>query len=180
MNPRTRFRLLFGTYSYLANAAQWAADLLPVFLRDVLFARLFAAYGKGVYIDYRCYFRYFSRIRLGDNVTVNRGCRFFASHAIKGAEIRIGNEVAIAPEVCFFAAGHDYERLDLPDIAKPIVVGDNVWIGARSIILPGVTIGEGAVIGAGSVVSRDIPAWTVAVGNPAKVLKQRVLAEKLP
>ncbi len=84
MNRRSRFKLLFGTYSYLANAGNWMADLLPVFLRDALFSRLFASYGKGVYIDYRCYFRYFNRIRLGDNVTINRGCRFFASHAFKG------------------------------------------------------------------------------------------------
>jgi len=173
MNRRTRFRLLFGTYSYLANLGNWILDLLPDFVRSLIFARLFGAYGKGVYIDYRCYFRYFRRVRLGNNVTINRGCRFFASHAFRDAEIRIGDNVAIAPEVCFFAAGHDHESLTLPDVAKSIVVGDYVWIGGRSIILPGVTIGAGAVIGAGSVVCRDIPEWTIAVGNPARVVKPR-------
>jgi acetyltransferase-like isoleucine patch superfamily enzyme len=175
MNPRNRIQYLFGTYSYITNMGSCLADWLPIPIRHVIFARLFASYGRGVYIDYRCYFRYFGRIRLGNDVTINRGCRFFASHAFSDVEIRIGDNVAIAPEVCFFAAGHDYGRLELPDTAKSIIVGDNVWIGGRAILLPGVTIGEGAIVGAGSVVSKDIPAWTIAAGNPARVIKLRTV-----
>lgn len=75
----------------------------------------------------------------------------------------------------FFAAGHDYTELSLPDTAGSIEVGDYVWIGGRSVVLGGVKIGEGAVIGAGSVVTRDIPPYTVAAGVPAKVIKMREL-----
>jgi acetyltransferase-like isoleucine patch superfamily enzyme len=177
MNTRLRFKLLFGTYSYLTNLGNWGADLLPAIARDWIFKSLFGAYGKGVYIDYRCYFRYFNRIKIGNNVTINRGSCFFASYPFKDVEIRLGNNVAIGPEVYFFAAGHDTQKRDLPDIAKSIVVKDHAWIGGRSIILHGVTIGEGAIIGAGSVVTKDIPAWTIAVGNPARVVKARDLSE---
>lgn len=83
--------------------------------------------------------------------------------------------MAVAPEVCFLAAGHDYSSRKLPDTAASITVGDYVWIGARSIILQGVTIGEGAIIGAGSVVTKDVPSFSVAVGVPARVIKERKL-----
>jgi acetyltransferase-like isoleucine patch superfamily enzyme len=172
------FKWTFGTYSYLGNLGNHFLDLLPAFIRDLLFSRLFGEYGNGVYIDYGCYFRYFRRIKFGNSITINRGCRFFASHYFREVEIRIGDHVAISPEVCFFAAGHDHESLELPDIAKSIVVGNHAWIGGRCIILPGVTVGEGAVVGAGSVVSKDIPPWTVAVGNPARVIKERVVARE--
>lgn len=88
-------------------------------------------------------------------------------------EIAIGNHVAVAPEVCFLAAGHDHKQLNLPDTAASIVVGDYAWIGARSIILQSVTIGEGAVVAAGSVVTKDVPAYTVVGGCPARVIKER-------
>jgi acetyltransferase-like isoleucine patch superfamily enzyme len=69
--------------------------------------------------------------------------------------------------------------LALIDIAETIRVEDHVWIGARAVILPGVTIGEGAVVGAGSIVSRNVPPWSIAVGNPAKVIKKRELTTAL-
>lgn len=106
---------------------------------------------------------------------INRGCRFYASYHHKEVRIRIGDHVAVAPEVSFFAAGHDYTRLSLPNIAGSITVGDHVWIGGRSIILGGVSIGEGAVIAAGAIVTRDIPPYTVAAGAPARVIKKREL-----
>lgn len=109
---------------------------------------------------------------------INRGCRFYASHYHKDVRIRIGDHVAVAPEVSFFAAGHDYRQLSLPDTAASITVGNYVWIGARSVILQGVTIGEGAVIAAGSVVTRDVPPYTVAAGVPARVIKKRELNEQ--
>ena len=74
-----------------------------------------------------------------------------------------------------FAASQDYSRLVLTDKVGDIVIGDYVWIGGGAIILPGVTIGEGSIIGAGSVVSRDIPPYSVAIGSPAKVIKHRTI-----
>lgn len=103
---------------------------------------------RGATIDYKTYVRYPRKVSVGAGTTINRGCRFYASHHFKDVRIRIGNHVAVAPEVSFFAAGHDYTKLALPDTAGSITVGDYAWIGARSVILQGVTIGEGAVIAA--------------------------------
>lgn len=173
MKNRKVFILLYSTYSFISNIFNIIINIMPFFVRYIVFKCLFSSFGSNIYIDYNCYFRYYSKITIGNDVTINRGCRFFGSHHNKDAIIRIGNNVAIAPDVSFFSASHDYTQLNLPDTAKSIIIKDNVWIGGRSIILPGVTIGEGCVIGAGSVVSSNIPDWSVAVGNPAKVIKQR-------
>lgn len=91
--------------------------------------------------------------------------------------INIGNDVLIAPNVGLYTAGHivDPELRKKPSAlqyALPINIGNNVWIGAQSIVLPGVTVGDNTIIGAGSVVTRDLPANVVAVGNPCHVLRQ--------
>lgn len=152
-------------------------DLLPQLLRNIVFQVMLERFGgKGTTIDYKTYIRYPSKVSVGSGTTINRGCCFYASHYHKDVRIRIGNHVAVAPEVSFFAAGHDYTQLSLPDTAASITVGDHVWIGARSVILQGVTIGEGAVIAAGSVVTKDIPAYTVVAGVPARVIKKRELS----
>lgn len=132
----------------------------------------------GATIDYKTYIRYPSKVSIGSGTMINRGCRFYASYHHKEVRIRIGEHVAVAPEVSFFAAGHDYTRQSLPNIASSITVGDYVWIGGRSIILGGVTIGEGAVVAAGSIVTGDIPPYTVAAGVPARVIKKRELREE--
>jgi acetyltransferase-like isoleucine patch superfamily enzyme len=90
------------------------------------------------------------------------------------AKVCIGSNVFIAPNVGLYTAGHplDVERRNQGlEYARPITLGDNVWIGGGVTVLPGVTIGEGAVIGAGSVVTKDIPAHRVAVGNPCRVVR---------
>jgi len=132
----------------------------------------------GTAIDYKTYIRYPSRVSIGVGTTINRGCRLYASYHYKDVHIRIGNHVAVAPEVSFLAAGHDHAALLLPDTASSITVGDYVWIGARSIILQGVTIGEGAVIGAGSVVTKDVPPYSIAVGVPARIIRKREVKRK--
>ena len=89
--------------------------------------------------------------------------------------ITIGTKVAISREAFICTASHDISRPERPLVTAPITIGDGVWIGARSIVLPGVTIGEGAVVAAGAVVTKDVEPWTVVGGNPARVLKMRVL-----
>jgi acetyltransferase-like isoleucine patch superfamily enzyme len=91
--------------------------------------------------------------------------------------IILEDNVVLGPGVVIFSSTHDYNFLALPDISAPVKICRYVWVGGKSIILPGVVIGEGAVIGAGSVVTKDIPPYCVAVGNPAKVIKQRVVTE---
>lgn len=168
---------LFNLYSWITGIVWGVGDFLPQFIRNIFFKLFLKGFGAGTTIDYKTYIRYPSHVRIGSHTMINRGCRFFASHYYKDVEISIGNNVAVAPEVCFLAAGHDYTRKDLPDTAASIVVNDYVWIGARSIILQGVTIGEGAIIGAGSVVTKDVPPYTVAVGVPAKVIKARIISK---
>lgn len=94
--------------------------------------------------------------------------------------LKIGKYCMLGPEVVFYTKNHSFSRTDIPmceqgfsDI-KPIIIEDDCWIGRRVIILPGVTIGKGSIIGAGAVVTKDIPSYSVAVGNPARVVKSRL------
>ena len=91
------------------------------------------------------------------------------------AKVRIGDNVFIAPNVGIYTAGHPLDvtqRNQGLEYARPVTIGNNVWIGAGVSILPGVTIGDGVVIGAGSVVTKDIPAGMLAVGNPCRVIRE--------
>lgn len=92
-------------------------------------------------------------------------------------KITIGTKVAISREAFICTASHDITKPNRPLITAPITICDGVWIGARAIILPGVTIGEGAIVAAGAVVTKDVEPWTVVAGNPAKVVKLRVLKD---
>lgn len=169
--------ILFINYSYISNLLFFILDILPPFLRTIIFKIIFLKFGSKSYIDYTTFWRYSKKISIGDNVSINRGCKFYASYFVKDAYIEIGNNVVIAPDVTFYSAGHNYKYCDLPDIASSIIIEDYVWIGGKTIVLPGVRIGKGAVIGAGSVVSKDIPPFSIAVGNPAKIIKERGLTD---
>ncbi|MGI6006006.1 MAG: sugar O-acetyltransferase [Ruminococcus sp.] len=111
----------------------------------------------------------------GYNIEI--GERFFASHncvILDGARVTFGDDVFIAPDCGFYTAGHpvDSERRNKGlEYARPITVGDSVWFGAGVRVMPGVTIGSDVVIGAGSVVTRDIPDHVVAAGNPCRVIR---------
>lgn len=112
----------------------------------------------------------------GYNIEI--GENFYANHnliILDCNKVTFGDDVFIAPNCSFYTAGHptDYKvRNKGLEYAKPIKVGNNVWIGGNVCVLPGVTIGDNVVIGAGSVVNKDIPSNSVAVGNPCKVIKQ--------
>ncbi len=111
----------------------------------------------------------------GYNIEV--GDNFFANHnmiILDGAKVIFGDNIFIAPNCGFYTAGHpiDSERRNEGlEYAYPIIVGNDVWIGAGVHVMPGVTIGDNVVIGAGSVVVKDIPSNSVAVGNPCKVIR---------
>ena len=124
------------------------------------------------HVDYGC------NIYFGNNCEVNMNCTFLDDN-----KIIIGDNVLIAPNVQIYTAYHPTHYLDRFTISEnetfnfcktqtaPFIIGKNVWIGGGTIILPGVTIGDNTVIGAGSVVTKDIPADTIAYGNPCKVHK---------
>ena len=111
----------------------------------------------------------------GYNIEI--GENFYSNHnlvILDGAKVEIGDNVFIAPNCCITTAGHPInidERNRGIEYAYPIKMGNNVWIGAGANILPGVTIGDNVTIGAGSVVNKSIPANSIAVGNPCKVIK---------
>ena len=112
----------------------------------------------------------------GYNIEV--GDSFYANHNLvitDGAKVTFGDNVFIAPNCCFTTAEHPTDpelRKAGIEVAKPITVGNNVWIGAGSTVLAGVTIGDDSVIGAGSVVTRDIPSGVVACGVPCRVMRK--------
>ena len=120
-------------------------------------------------IEQPFYCDYGYNIEIGENFYANMNCVI-----LDGAKVTFGNNVFIAPGCGFYTAGHPLEtglRNSGLEYAHPITIGNNVWIGAQSVILPGVTIGDNTVIGAGSVVTHDIPSNAVAVGNPCRILK---------
>src|SRR5699024_4409224 len=94
-------------------------------------------------------------------------------------EITIGNGVMIGPYCLIYTCNHNTKDLSVPmfkqgmDVMKPVVIEDDVWIGGRVIILPGVHIGTGAIIGAGAVVTKDVPEYAIVAGNPAKIIRYR-------
>ncbi len=118
----------------------------------------------------------------GYNITV--GDFFYSNHNLiitDGARVTFGDHVFIAPNCCFTTAEHALDpeqRKAGIELAKPITVGNNVWIGAGSVILAGVTIGDNSVIGAGSVVKKSIPANVIAVGVPCRVLREITAADR--
>lgn len=121
-----------------------------------------------------CDFGY--NIEVGENFYVNHGCVI-----LDCAKVIFGDNVFIAPNCGFYTAGHplDVEQRNRGlEFARPITVGDNVWIGANVAVLPGVTIGSGSVIAAGSVVNRDVPPGVISAGNPCRVLREITEADK--
>ena len=115
------------------------------------------------------YCDYGTHIEAGKNLFVNYNCTI-----IDVAKVTIGDNCQLAPNVAIYTAGHPVypvTRNSGYEYGKAVTIGDNVWIGGNSVICPGVTIASNTVIGAGSVVTRDIPAWSVAAGNPCRVIR---------
>lgn len=146
--------------------------------RNAILRELLGGMGENVAIDTPFHCDHGKNIFLGDDVIINMNCTF-----VDNAEIHIGNKVLIASNVQLYTSSHPVlpqERLVADwkenrttffrSFARSIEIKDNVWIGGGSILLPGVSIGENSVIGAGSVVTRSIPANCVAVGNPCRVI----------
>lgn len=123
---------------------------------------------------FRCDYGY--NIFLGDNFYANYNLTI-----LDCAPVHIGENVMFGPNVSLFTAGHPVHpepRVAGWEFAKPIIIGDNVWIGGHTVVNPGVTIGENTVIGSGSVVTKDIPANVVAVGNPCRVIREITEGDK--
>jgi len=137
--------------------------------RRGILGELFGTTGKEVYVEPPFFCDYGSNIHVGENFYMNFDCVI-----LDCARIDIGNTVFCGPKVQIYAATHPLvasERIKGPELAKPIKIGNHVWLGGGVIVCPGVTIGDNTTIGAGSVVTRDIPPNVFAAGNPCKVIK---------
>ena len=141
----------------------------PKEVREAILDKLLKAHGKNTFFEpnFRCEYGY--RITIGDNFYANFDCVILDS-----AEVTIGNNVLFGPRVSLYCTNHasdPIERINGACYAKPITIGDNVWIGGGVNITQGVTIGKNTIIGAGSLVNRDIPANVIAAGVPCKAIR---------
>ena len=138
--------------------------------REAILKELLKSIGKNVHFEptFRCEFGF--NITIGNNFYANFDCVM-----LDGGGIEIGNNVLFGPRVGIYTSNHSIdaeERISGGCYAKPVKIGNNVWIGAGVQVMPGVTIGSNVVIGGGSVVVKDIPSDSVAVGNPCKVIRR--------
>jgi len=133
---------------------------------------LFADCGNDVNVEHGASIGFDRSVSIGSGSGIGINARI-------GEGTRIGSNVMMGPEVLVFTRNHSTSRTDIPMIEQgfepvlPVIIGDDVWIGARAIILPGINIGSGCVLGAGTVVSRDVPARAIIVGNPGRVVRYR-------
>ena len=137
--------------------------------RYELFRKILGRTGNQFIIESPFHCDYGYNIALGENFYMNVNCVI-----LDEAKVTFGDNVFIAPNCALYTAGHPFDveqRNRGLEYAKPITVGNNVWIGGNVVVLPGVSIGDNCVIGAGSVVTKDIPADSLAVGNPCKVIR---------
>lgn len=137
--------------------------------RDKLIREMFGKVGKHVWVEPPVYFSYGTNIHIGDNFYAN-----FNFTIVDDYTVTIGDNVLIAPNVTISVTGHPVHhelRKAGEMFSFPVTIGNNVWIGSNVVINPGITIGDNSVIGAGSVVTKDIPPDVVAVGVPCKVIR---------
>lgn len=182
MNTKERMssgRLYFCDDAALAREQEAQLEILYDFnrtrpgekaARADLLRKLFAEIGDNCYIEPPLHANWGKFTHFGSNVYAN-----FNLTLVDDTDIYVGDNVMFGPNVTVATAGHPVDpdlRRKVAQFNIPVRIGNNVWIGAGAVILPGVTIGDDSVIGAGSVVTKDIPAGVVAVGNPCRVLRE--------
>lgn len=169
---RTLMRWLYSLY-LLADKVVYKIFIMP-FVKS-----MFEKCGKRVYIGRRSYFT-FKNISIGDDTSIGMDAMFMCTRA----KISIGNKVMFGPHVFMITGGHRMDILGkymkditddekLPENDRDIVIKDDVWVGSNSMILRGVTVGEGSVIAAGSVVTKDVEPYSIMGGVPARLIKKR-------
>jgi acetyltransferase-like isoleucine patch superfamily enzyme len=159
-------RLLPAFFYYLAN--HLFMNYMPYVVRHAFLRRYCGVrIGQDSSIAMGCFITG-NNISIGDNTVVNR-----FTYLDGRVPLTIGNNVNISHYTLIQTLTHDPQNSDFVCLSKPVVIEDNVWVGARAIICPGVTVGEGAVVGAGAVVTRDVSPYTIVAGNPARFVKER-------
>lgn len=139
-------------------------------VREKIKTELFRSVGKNVFIEPDFICELGSNITIGDNVFINFGCIIFDM-----GEVTIGDNAMFGPRVGIYTTNHAFdaeERIANVVVSKPIHIGNRVWLSADAKIVQGVTIGDNSIIGAGSVVTKDIPPNVIAAGNPCRVIRK--------
>lgn len=182
MTPKERMqsgKLYFCTDEEIANEQIQCLEILYDYnhtrpseakKRALILKNLLAEIGENCYIEPPLHANWGKYTHFGSNVYAN-----FNLTLVDDTDIYVGDNVMFGPNVVVATAGHPVDpelRLKVAQFNIPVRIGNNVWIGAGAIVLPGVKIGDNSVIGAGSVVTKDIPANVVAVGNPCRVLRE--------
>lgn len=171
-------------------------------IKSKIYYLLYCIFAKNLPQSHRLHFANFVRVffaklilkKTGKNVTIERGAYFTPGvslgnfsgigvdcelYAVRNGQIIIGDYVMMGPECVIYTSSHAHDRTDIPmqqqgaEAPRNVIIGDDVWIGRRVSILPGITIGKGCIIGTGAVVTKSIPDYSVAVGVPATVIKNR-------
>lgn len=156
---------LFGKHLPQSNHLKIAKKVRGFFAKKIL-----KSAGKNINIEKGAVFN--SQVSLGDNSGIGVNCEM-------NGPVIVGKNVNMGPEVIIYTHNHANSRTDIPmreqgaDKVMPVTIGDDCWLGRRVIILPGVEIGKGSILGAGTVVAKNIPEYSIVVGNPAKVIKNR-------
>lgn len=168
-------KLALLVYYFIARhlpASDSPYNLGSKMIRRKLCQVIFKSAGKKINVEHGAFFGSGNEIIIGNYSGIGINAR------VTGP-VTIGDNVMMGPEVHIYTSNHAFNRTDIPMIQqgnqknRPVKIMNDVWIGARSLILPGVTIGEGSIIAAGSVVTKDVPSYCIVGGNPAKVIKKR-------
>lgn len=167
---KARENTVFLTNEYNASFGKSGAE------REAILKRLMNSIGKNVHFEptFRCEFGY--NISIGNDFYANFDCVM-----LDGADIEIGNNVLFGPRVGIYTSNHAFdmaERIAGGCFAKPVKIGNGVWVGAGVNIVQGVTVGEGSIIGAGSVVTKNIPPHVIAAGSPCRIIREVTDADK--
>lgn len=163
--------LYYGLAQYLPTQPRPGWQFAYWFRRKIA-PYIFFKCGKDVIIKTKAYFGTGSQLIMGDRSQLGENLK-------AEADLILGDDVLMGPDVIMLSSSHAFDRMDLPINRQgarprhPIFIGNDVWIGTRTIILPGVRVGDHAIIGAGSVVTKDVPPLAIVGGNPAKFIRSR-------
>lgn len=139
------------------------------YLRHAFLRAYLKRLAPGTNVQSRCHFLNGRRISIGPRNVINFGCLFDG----RKYGIITGSDVSIGPEAAILTLGHDPQSGVFADQGGDVKIGDRAWIAYRAVIMPGVTVGDGAVVAAGSVVTKDVAPFTVVAGVPAKMIRKR-------
>ena len=161
--------------NYLRGIKYFLLNYIICWLPSYYIRNVIYKYIYGINIDLNCaihlgtkFYGLGNNIKIGKATTINPECRIDGR-----AGCTIGNGVSISREVFILTMGHNYNDINFGLSGKSVIIEDNSWIGIRTMIMPGVKIGKGAIVGAGSIVTKDVESYTIVAGNPAKVIGSR-------